>query len=84
MTTWIAVCDAGRACVYAATRASEPWHLVNEIDNPAGRARVGALVSGGAGRVLQSWTGVQASMTPSTDPRALEERRFAARSRRCW
>jgi protein required for attachment to host cells len=53
-TTWILVGDASRARVYALEKENGPWSLVEELDNPAGRARTSELVSDRAGRQRQS------------------------------
>jgi len=38
--TWILVCDASRARVFAFEKSEQPWAVVEDITNPAGRARV--------------------------------------------
>lgn len=71
--TWILVCDASRARVFALEKSAPwPWTLVEDVSNPSGRARVRDLVADKPGR-----TGV--GMGPRSDPTEVEEERFASR-----
>jgi len=77
MTTWILVSDAGSARVFAATKWREPWRVVQEIDNPDGRAREAELVSDHPGR--QSGAAASPSMKAPASAKTREAERFAAR-----
>ena len=80
MATWVLVCDASRARVFAARRSAEDgFHLrlLREFENPAGRARVSDLVSDRPGRVRQSSTGATPSMAAQHDAAEVESDRFA-------
>ncbi|MHC4955611.1 MAG: host attachment protein [Planctomycetota bacterium] len=77
--TWVVVCDSSRARILSYGTKAEPWEQVEEIDNPAGRARGGDLVTDRPGRVRQSGTGAKAGIAPHTDPTHVERHRFAAR-----
>jgi protein required for attachment to host cells len=70
--TWLLVCDASRARVFACEKADKPWTLVEDLSNPTGRARNRELVEDKAGRM---GPGSQ----PRTDPASAEEERFADR-----
>jgi len=78
-TTWILVADASRARVISLQEKDKDWTVVEEIDNPAGRARTNELVVDKPGRVRQSGTGSQRTMDPHTDPDDVEEEKFAHR-----
>jgi len=65
--TWVLVCDASRARVFAFEKSEQPWAIVEDIINPAGRARVRDLVEDKAGRAGPG-------MEPRRDPRELRER----------
>ena len=49
-TTWILVGDASRARIFAFDKEDGPWVLVEQIENPLGRARTSELVTDRAGR----------------------------------
>ncbi len=77
-TTWILVSDASRARIFAFDKEDGPWALVEQVENPLGRARTSDLVSDRAGRTGQGGHG---SRTPAleghTDPAEHESHRFA-------
>ena len=77
--TWVVVCDSSRARILSYAKKADPWDQVEEIDNPAGRARRNDLVTDRPGRVRQSGTGAKAGLEPHTDPTDVERHRFAAR-----
>jgi protein required for attachment to host cells len=79
VNTFILACDAGSARLFDETGRSEPWRLVETIDNASGRAHVRDLVADHPGRVRQSGTGAQPPMEPPTDPAEREAERFARR-----
>jgi len=70
--TWVVVCDASRARLFAFDKRDEPWTVVEDLANPAGRARSRGLVEDKAGHL---GPGSQ----PRTDPTRVEEERFAHR-----
>ena len=77
---WVLVCDAGGARVFMAKRRQEggfQWDLVQELDNPLGRARTSDLVSDKQGRVRQSGSGTAPFIKAQHDAAEVEENRFA-------
>ena len=74
---WALVCDASRARICSFGGAFAQWHVVEQLENPAGRAHVADLVSDQPGTVRQSGTGARPTMTPHTDPGEAGRERFA-------
>lgn len=72
-TTWILVGDASRARIFSLEKDDGPWALVEQIENPLGRARTSELVSDRAGRQRQTGP----SLEVQTDPAEHESHRFA-------
>ena len=70
--TWVMVCDASRARVFTFDKSHDPWTLLEDLSNPAGRARSHELVEDKAGHL---GPGSQ----PRTDPASAEEEKFASR-----
>jgi protein required for attachment to host cells len=52
-TTWILVGDASRARIFSLPKDDAPWVLVEQVENPIGRARTSELVTDRAGRQRQ-------------------------------
>ena len=78
--TWVLVCDAGGARIFTAKKRREggfQWDLVQELDNPLGRARTSDLVSDQQGRVRQSGSGTAPFIKAHHDAAEVEEDRFA-------
>ncbi len=78
-TTWIMIADASRARIFK--RVRETWSLVENIDNPDGRAKAADLVTDGEGRAQNSGGhGGAGHSTKLAQPTSLKEReseRFA-------
>lgn len=77
--TWVLVADAARARLLRADRAERRFHLLREETHDAGRAKAGEIMADRPGRSLDSSrTGARHAMEPDTDPRRVEQHRFAA------
>jgi protein required for attachment to host cells len=74
-TTWILVGDASRARIFSFEKDDAPWALVEEVENPIGRARTSELVTDRAGRQRQIGPPLEGHM----DPAEQESHRFAER-----
>lgn len=77
MRTWIVVCDASRARFFMAREDTERWTKFEELEHPASRARGLDLVTDRPGRQMQSQGFSKSAEEPRTDPREVEELRFA-------
>lgn len=76
--TWIVVCDASKARFFMTRSGSGEWVKFEEFEHPASRVRGISLLSDRPGRQLQSQGHHKKSaMEPHTDPREVEEFRFA-------
>lgn len=76
-THWALVCDASRARICSFGGAFAQWHVIEQLENPAGRARVADLVSDQPGTVRQSGTGARPTMEPRSEPTEAGRERFA-------
>ena len=74
-TTWILVGDASRARIFAVEKDDAPWVLVEQVENPIGRARTSELVTDRAGRQRQ----VGPPLAGHMDAAEQESHRFAER-----
>ena len=72
-TTWILVGDASRARIFSFEKDDAPWVLVEQVENPIGRARTSELVTDRAGRQRQIGPPLEGHM----DPAEQESHRFA-------
>lgn len=80
MTTWILVCDAGRARLLSTELREDAWSLVAEFEHPEGREASREIKpSSPPGRTHQSRVaGTQrTAMEPQTTPKEAEADRFA-------
>ena len=74
-TTWILVGDASRARIFSFEKDDAPWVLVEQIENPLGRARTSELVTDRAGRQRQ----IGPPLAGHMDAAEQESHRFAER-----
>lgn len=78
MRTWIVVCDASRARFFMTRGNTEEWVKFEEFEHPASRLHASELVTDRPGRVMQSQGhDKRAGYQPRTDPKDVEEIRFA-------
>ncbi|APR84387.1 Hypothetical protein A7982_09736 [Minicystis rosea] len=88
-TTWILVCDASRARLFAETGPARDFSLVGSYEHPASRERVRDLVTDSNGRkAIGGSHGVglngrpvgfhgRPGVEPDTDPKDVEAQKFA-------
>ena len=75
--TWILVADASRARLFSTEGMGKPWHLLEDRVHPAGRLSGQEIMADRPGRVALGSSGARSAMEPHTDPRDVEEARFA-------
>jgi protein required for attachment to host cells len=75
-TTWILVCDASRARLFAVD-GHGPWTLVDTILHPASQLKGADLAADRPGRSHQRTSEGRSAMEPHTDPREVEAEHFA-------
>ena len=77
LVTWVLVCDASHARIFAFSDKEKPWTQVQAIEHPEGRLRAQDLVTDRPGRIQESAAlGRRSAMEPDTDPREVEAGRF--------
>jgi protein required for attachment to host cells len=76
-TAWIVVADAGRARILSQVGRVAALSVVQELDNPSGRAHNVDLVTDQPGRFQKTGSNVGSAMDPPTDPHEEQAREFA-------
>jgi len=74
---WITVADAGGARIFSKMSETPGVTLLQELENPDGRAHTHDLVSDHRGQAEKGGTGVMSAMQPPTDPHEEKAIEFA-------
>jgi len=74
--TWILVCDASSARLFASRGRQAHLNLLREFDHPQGRATNHDLTTDRPGRVHQSAGPNSSAMEPHTPPKIVEQGHF--------
>jgi protein required for attachment to host cells len=85
ITTWVLVCDASHARIFAVSDKEQPWTQVQAMEHPEGRLKGQDLVTAPPGRTHDRFGrmrngiahGSRSAMEPDTDPQEVEAGRFA-------
>jgi protein required for attachment to host cells len=75
-TTWVLVCDASRARLFAVEGKGRPWKLLRELEHPASRAHGLEITTDKAGRASVG-PGIGSARAPATPPKEVEAEHFA-------